>query len=176
MREPGRARADLELRLPSRAKRVRVFVLAPRGCVSVCVRGGACVLCSQVNGARGPARGSRFGAHQGLRVRVWAQGTGCVGGSGRREGAQVPGISPLRSLPWKLRRGEGRRGPDRGCARGPRLGALAAWGRSPVRAGLREGRGKPSRTGSFGIHSRAVLRSDRCRPPAQNRGRSPQCC
>lgn len=130
----------------------------------MCVRGGSCVLCSQVNGARGPARGSRFGAHQGLRVRLWAQGPGCVGGSGRRKGAQVPGISPLRSLPWKLRWGEGRRGPSRGCARGPRLGALAAWGRSLFRAGLREGRGKPSRTGSFGIHSRAVLRSDRCRP------------
>ena len=69
--------------------------------------------------------------------------------------------------------GRGKAWTRRGCARGSSLGALAAWGRSPVCAGLWEGRGKPSRTGSSGIHSRAVLRSDRCRPGPEPRSESP---
>lgn len=77
-------------------------------------------------------------------------------------------IPPLETPP-----GRGKAWTRRGCARGSRLSALAPWRGSPVRAGLREGRGKPSRTGSSGIHSWAVLRSDRCRPGPEPRSESP---
>lgn len=90
----------------------------------VYVRSGVCVLCSQVNGVRGSVLGARFCAHPSLYVRV-GQGPGCVGDSGRGEGAlisEIPATLPL--LEAQLGRGTawtGRRvssGPQAWCACG----------------------------------------------------------
>lgn len=101
-------------------------------------------------------------------MRVWAQGPGCVGGSGRREGAQVPGISPVRSLPWKLRRAEGAPG-DPGSARSLRG--------DEARSAQGSGNGGESPVEQVHLGFIPERFSDPIGAvPAQNRGRSPQCC
>lgn len=75
----GAGQSGSRAEAPERAERVRVFVRAPGG---VYPR-GACVLCSQVNGARGPC----------ARVSVWStpRAVECACGDRARDASEAPG-------------------------------------------------------------------------------------
>lgn len=148
---------------------MRVCVRAPPW---VYVRSGVCVLCSQVNGVRGSVLGARFCAHPSLYVRV-GQGPGCVGDSGRGEGALISEI-PATLPPFEAQLGRGTAWTGRRVSSGSQAWCACGVGMKPC---PRRGPGGVGKAEQVHLGSAPGRLSDPIGAiPAQNRGLGPQRC